>query len=237
MPRLLAFLLFCLLAASPAWAGAWLRDKGSGFTSTTGVLRGPSSAPQYESRIYAEYGVFRHLTVGVDLNQKAAVSDNDQLVMHSGHALIFLRLPLAPDTWRMRYAVELGTGIYVPDTDIYAEKIVKLRMTTMALALGRGFDSPWGPGWLIAQTTIERRAGLSDPIHKLDASIGLSNKRLFRPMLKVEASRIADDPVSWSLTPTVLIGSGKSTMWAVGLERKFGASPSIGIELGFWRDF
>lgn len=218
-------------------AGAWLRDRGNGFTSMTGVLRGPSSAPQYETRIYAEYGVLRHLTVGIDLNQKAAFSESDQVVMHSGHALMFMRLPLAPDTWRMRYALELGTGVYVGDTNIYAEEIVKLRMSTMGLALGRGFDSPWGPGWLSAQTTVERREGLSDPIHKLDASIGLSGERRFRPMLKVAATRMADDPPSWSLTPAVLIGSGKATTWVVGLERTFGANPSIGLELGFWRDF
>ncbi len=237
MARFLALLLFWLLATSPAWAGAWTRDKGSGFVSTVGVLRGPSATPQYETRIYGEYGVFRHLTLGVDLNQKAVLREDDQMVMLSGHALIFARVPLAPTSWRMRYALEVGTGLYVPDTSLYAKEIVKHRMSTVALAVGRGFDSPFGPGWFSAQTTIERRAGLPDPIHKLDASVGLSNERLFRPMLKIEASRMADDPVAWSMTPAVLIRSGKEMTWVLGIERKFGTRPSIGIELGLWREF
>ncbi|MBI6628583.1 hypothetical protein [Pontibaca salina] len=237
MPRILVFFLLCLLAAQSAQASAWLREKGSGFVSTAGVLRGPSSAPQYETRIYADYGVLGHLTLGIDLNQKGAVSESSQVSMLSGHARIFMRLPFTPDAWRMRYTLELGTGIYVRDTNLHTEKIERLRMHTVALALGRGFDSPWGPGWLTAQTTVERREALADPIYKLDASIGLSNKRLFRPLLKVAATRVADDPVSWSLTPTILIGSGKKATWAAGLERTFGPNASVGLELGFWREF
>lgn len=230
--RVILVFLLCtgLLAGAPAEAGAWLREKGSGFLATSAVLRGPTETPQLENRIYAEYGLLRHLTLGIDLNHKTAVDETELVAVQTGHAVLFLRVPLAPESWRTRYALELGLGRTMRETG-------RARMSSLALAVGRGFERPFGGGWMSLQATIEHHAGMAGRSYKLDSSVGLSNGRMFRPMLRLEASRVADAPVSWSLIPAIQIGRGDRTAWVLGVEHRFGPIPRTGVELAIWREF
>ncbi|MBK0327603.1 hypothetical protein I5535_09860 [Rhodobacteraceae bacterium F11138] len=216
-----AALLFCAFCASPALAGAWLRDHKTAFTAVGATVRGNrETLPDLESKFYAEYGLMPRLTLGLDYNDTRG---------KSGHALLFVRLPIGPTDRRTRYGVELGLGKHRWRQDWGS-------MYKIALAAGRGFETRWGNGWMGLDTAYERRAGLSDPTFKLDAVVGLSSGWRVRPLIKLETAYVPGRPLGWSFTPGIMFNVKKST-WVVALERRSTDQKTVGISLGLWRNF
>ncbi len=223
----LAVVLICLAAASPALAGAWLREQGSGFLSLGGtvyegnpyVLGG--SYVEYDTRAYAEYGLRPRLTVGLDLNDHPGVA---------GHALAFALLPLGNPDWRTRFALQLGAGGHHLENQWMA-------MYKAGLAAGRGFETRWGNGWMGAEAAIEIRRGLPDPIFKLDAVIGMSSGWRLRPLLKLESYSSSGQEIGWAVTPALMYTTRKGGTWVLGVKRTSLPERNLGLSLEIWRDF
>ena len=95
-------LLLCLVATQ-ASAGAWPRQKGSGFASIATRLEFDETytlSPSYNS-IYLEYGLNGRHTLGVDAGQS---SDG------ATRTIAFLRMPLFETKRGNPVAIELGLG-------------------------------------------------------------------------------------------------------------------------------
>lgn len=217
----IAAMLICAVCAPPAMAGAWLREHKDVFLSFGTTIRGNMyMLPEYETKLYAEYGLLPRLTLGLDLND---------IREKSAHALAFARLPLGPADRKSRYAVELGFGKHR-----YQEQWAP--MYKLALAFGRGFESRWGNGWIGAELAYEVRTALPDPALKLDLAAGLSSGWRLRPLLKLETLYMPDQPFSYALTPGIMFDVGKST-WVLGIEGRSTTTETIGLTFNIWRSF
>lgn len=221
MRKILAALLFCALGAPPAQAGAWLREHKSVFVAVGSTVRGSLEVPlESENSVYAEYGAWPRLTFGIDYNEIRG---------KAGHALLFVRVPIGPTDRRTRFATDVSVGRH-------HQQGVWSPMYKLAFAVGRGFDSRWGSGWMAAETAYEVRTAQPDPAIKLDAVIGLSSGPRVRPLLKLETLYLPDKPVGWSVTPGIMFDVGKST-WVIGVERRSSLKKTYGLTFGLWRSF
>jgi hypothetical protein len=217
----IVLLLSLLLAAPPAWSGAWLREKGAAFTAASvTAFKDPDGRYDYKTGLYAEYGYRPKLTIGLD------IEENRDLY---GHALVFARLPVADfDKWG-RFAVELGAGAHHRYRDAWA-------MYKLTLSYGKGFRTGWGNGWVAVDTALELRT--HDALYrKLDITAGLSGDRLLNPLIQLETTYTSDHSLFWRARPSVMIRTKKSsTTWVLGLERN-DARSDTGLKLAIWSEF
>lgn len=221
MRRFAIACLICLIAPQPALAGAWLRDKGNGFMSISSTIRALSPIADYETSLYADFGLTARLTAGLDVNETPGVG---------GHALAFLRLPISASGARRKLALELGIGGH-------HRREIWHPMYRVALSLGYGFTGWFGPGWLAVDTAIEHRGGHAEPLFKLDATIGLSSSDQIRPMLQLETAIAQNLSLQWTLTPSLMIaGKGKST-WIIGIQQRSFGAHRMGLKVALWRRF
>ena len=213
--------LFFLSTAQPILAGAWLRDKGTGFIATTTTVRSVLPEPDYEVGIYADYGLTEGLNSGLDIYETPGLS---------GHILAFVRLPLTSPGPKSKLAVELGMGAH------HLRHIWR-PMYRLGVSWGYGFDTKFSPGWVAAETSIEHRDGQSGPLFKFDAIAGLSSPDRIRPMLQLETAIGQNLPFQWKLTPSLMIPTkGKST-WVIGIQQRSFGTIRTGLKLALWRQF
>ncbi|WP_425045148.1 hypothetical protein [Primorskyibacter sp. S87] len=203
----------------PAYAGAWLREPGTAFLAATMTARSDPNLPGTSSTLYAEYGLWPALTLGLDINEHGNLT---------GHALAFLRLPMARNLNDWSLAIELAAGADHIGPDW-------ARMQKLTLSAGRGFQSPWGNGWFLVDTAFEYRSGLGQAIYKLDTTLGLSTGSKLRPLLQIETSQIKEGEFFWTVTPSLMF-DWKDTTWLIGFERK-SIQSGVGVKLGLWQTF
>ncbi|MEY8827416.1 hypothetical protein AB9K34_03195 [Sedimentitalea sp. XS_ASV28] len=217
----IAAFLVCMVCVHPVHAGAWLREHKRIFLSFGTTIRGNrATLPDYETKFYAEYGLIPRMTLGVDVNDVRA---------KAAHALLFARFPIGNTEKRMRYAVEIGVGKH-------RQQMQWFPMYKATLAVGRGFESRWGNGWMGAELAYEVRSALPEPGLKLDLVAGLSSGPRIRPLLKLETAYVPDQPFSWSFTPGIMFDVGKST-WVLGIEGRSTTQKTIGLTFNIWRSF
>lgn len=217
----LILLIFCVMIAPTARAGAWLREPETAYSSITVTARQLNGIWQSQSSLYGEYGLKPRLTLGLDVNEIPGIA---------GHALVFARLPIGPAGQRTKIALELGIGGHHRQGQWGS-------MVKSTVSVGRGFSGRWGNGWFNIDAALELRHPDPDPAFKLDATLGLKTGHLFQPLLKIESTRIAGNTLIWSVMPGALIDGPNNTKWLIGLERKSAAQTSIGLKLGVWRWF
>lgn len=221
MGHILAIILLSLCVALPANAGAWLRDKGTGFLSLTGTLFGSADTFNYKSAVYGEWGLSPKITVGFDLNDRPGLT---------GHALVFARVPLLDLGKKGRLSLEFGGGGHH-----YVNQWHPMYKT--GLSYGRDLSTQWGPGWVAVDMAVEHRLGSGDPFYKLDATIGLSANRRFNPMLQIESSYFSNSQIYWAITPSVVIKGQNQTRWIFGIEHRSAYPKGYGLKVALWREF
>jgi len=215
------FLLFALLAATPVWPGAWLREKDSAFTAASvTAFKDPDGLYDYKSALYAEWGYKPNLTIGLDFEE------NRDLF---GHALLFARVPVADFGNWGRFAAELGAGAHHRHRKAWA-------LYKVGLSYGKGFRTGWGNGWLSVDAALEYRTHEA-VYRKLDLTAGLSADRLLNPLLQIETAYTPDQPLFWRVRPSVMIRTRDSkATWVLGLERNY-ARKDTGIKIAIWNEF
>ncbi|WP_323006636.1 hypothetical protein [Pseudorhodobacter sp.] len=215
--------LFGWIAVS-AQAGAWPREQGAVFIAL--------SADQVGSQMYAEYGMRKDWTIGLEVSmpQGRRLPDVTQFVQHP--------------VWRGRTAI-LSAGV-----------AAELRETTAAAALphlkgiseialraglfwGKGFETRIGGGWATVDAQVEKLVttdwldqGLT---YKLDLGFGL--KPHDRLMLMGQAQL-------WHRAGNQNLRLETSAAWALGPTHLV-ISPSVGVigpkeprlKLGLWVEF
>lgn len=210
-----------LLTAPPAAAGAWLREQGTGFLAVSATLRHLPGGLRHETALYGEYGLRPRLTLGIDIDNRS------DLV---GHALGFLRLPLAATGNGTRLTLDLGAGAHF-DNGAWAP------MTRATLSLGRSLATGWGDAWIGLDAAYERRFGRPQGAIKLDAALGLSSGPRVRPLVQLESYLVPGGPLYWTATASVMIDTRRGRTWVVGLQRGNAASGRYGIKAALWQEF
>lgn len=221
MRRIALACMICLIATQPALAGAWMRDKGKGFVSTTSTIRAGPPDADIEFGFYADYGLTSRLNIGLDINETPGVD---------GYALLFLRLPLPAPGPHSKLAIELGVGSHHRSENWHP-------MYRMGLSWGYGFASPLVPGWAAVELAIEHRGGHAEPLVKLDAIIGLTSSDGIRPMLQLETAIAQHLPLQWKLTPSLIIPGKGKIKWVVGIQQRSFGTSRTGLKVTLWRRF
>ena len=217
---LLAICLY-VVGSTPALSGAWQREADHGFASATATLRNSNGIWATELGYYGDYGLTDWLTLGVDLNDSNDIS---------GHAMLFARLPLNTHKQRHRLAIEMALG-----GAHYQGRWQQ--MYKLTLSYGYSFESKWGSGWLAIDGAYEMRGTGSEPILKLDATVGLVNPDHIRPILQVETAKINGHPLFYTVTPGLQIPLGEETLLLIGAEHRVNVERSLGLKIGVWHRF
>ncbi len=222
MHRFLVILVMVLWTGAPLMAGAWLREPGETFSVLTGTVRGGGGKPvETETGLYIEHGLAPRLTLGFDLNNRAGMS---------GHALVFVRVPLSKQPGLSRWAFEIGVGAHHYELEWN-------HMAKATLSYGRALPTRRGYGWVAVDTAIEFRRGSQGPLHKLDAALGIPVSPTLQALLKIETNRGSDRPFVYAITPGVLLGKPSATRWVLGLEHRRATRTTTGLKLELWRTF
>ncbi|MGB7240907.1 MAG: hypothetical protein WBC93_02330 [Sulfitobacter sp.] len=218
-----AVLVVCFsIMSGSTQAGAWLREKGTAFTSSSFVTnkRGDGS-----TMTYLEYGVLDNLTVGADL-MVSYTNTGRQF----GFGTLFLRRPIGDAGRNRKFAYQLGIGAAW-------DNLLILPHIEAGLSWGRGLKLGKIDGWATIDSSFRWEPTLSRNHLKVDGTIGLSLGKHTKVMVQMFTENKSGALTS-TLAPSVLISPGKGTYTLqVGVELPDGQNDPPRLKLGIWRKF
>lgn len=223
--RLLAALLLLTLLARPLFAGAWMREEGTGFFSySVSAMRDttlPGAATDFTQTIFVEYGLRPRLTFGAN-----AWQTGDEATVY-----VFFRHPLSNAKAPRKLAVELAFGAFKGDGQ-KSEPVQRL-----GFSVGQGFATGWGPGWMQLDTSYEYRASTATEILKAEATLGVSYRANSKAMVQIIAEQINRDPLLLTLSPSYLRQVTSNTYLVLGADYDLSGGNEVGLRLGTWLEF
>jgi len=214
------WLMLAACLTSPAVAGAWPREKGTGFVSAATNVAGDAWQGPYSiySTTYLEYGIGHDLTLGLDIGH--GVSGNAKKIL-------FLRRPLAELSPGHLVAGELGFG------RIAGENVLR-----PGLSYGHGLTLKNGKtGWISVETVSEHRLASGRIDIKADVTFGLNQGQRFKSILQLQTGISHGDPAFARLAPSLVMRVGDAGHLELGLTAGIIGDDHLGLKLGFWRDF
>ncbi len=218
----LIFLFCCQCLVGPAFAGAWLKEEGKGFLSTS------FSANYFRdiaSEIYAEYGMRSNLTIGIDVGLYTLRDGSDR-----GYATAFVRRPLGGSDGPHRFSYELGIG-----AGWTREEVTPLLKT--GLSWGRGLQVKDKFGWVNVDTSVTWDLGPGQHVPKIDTTVGLNFTEQTTGMLQLYLVHL-DSEIYSSLAPSLVL----KPEWAkfriqIGALAPLKNLDDAAIKIGIWREF
>lgn len=218
-------LVFPCLAGA-AHPGAWPREAGDVFVSLSQEVtdrRGQANSTEAGfSSIYAEVGLPRRLTAGLDAGRSNHFDD--------WSVLLFLRRPLDDGTGANRFAVEVALGRGGGE-----EPGFRIRP---GLSWGRGLTTRWGNGWAGLEGRYEWRTETDDGVWKADLTLGLSGDKGQMWIMQLQSGDYPDESPYLRLTPSYVRPLGQSrTKVQLGVIYDLSGHPTHGVKLGSWLSF
>ena len=223
MLRILMF-LFSVLLAHSAFAGAWLREKETGFSSLT--VSG-SMVREFGQTTYLEYGVRDDVTLGADVGF-LALPDGSR----SDYATLFVRRPIGVQDGPNVWAYELGIGAG------WTGETVNPYLRT-GISWGRGFTLGKRGGWMGVDAAIQWDVYDTNHLIKLDSTVGMNFNDRFSGMVQIFHARVNDNAIT-SIAPSIIFRPLKNKphiRLKVGTETQIGSSKATTFKVSFWRDF
>ncbi|MCT4556238.1 MAG: hypothetical protein N4A53_16270 [Pelagimonas sp.] len=219
--RFCTVLVAGLLTAETAAAGAWPKQKGSGFASVATRFSWPQDIealklnPKGEGyhTFYLEYGLTDQITIGLDMGHS---------VSGASKTLGFARYPLRSKDKGPRISAALGFG------KIGGETVMR-----PALHLGWGLKK----GWFTIDTMAEYHFGSGDTDYKLDVTWGRNLKKDRKLILQMQTGQQAGDHGFVRLAPSYVRPMGKRLKVETGVTWGLVGDSSMGIKLGLWTEF
>ena len=219
----LASVLF-LLSCPAAFAGAWLRERGTGFTSSTATV---SQSRDLAQTTYLEFGVRDDLTLGAELGFDTAASG-----LQSGSASFFVRRPLVEQRRSNVWAYELGMGV-----DWNGALI--LPNIQAGISWGRGYRLSGIDGWMAIDTSVVWDVYKSEHLAKMDGTVGVNFTPRLTGMFQIFHSGSADADATY-FAPSIVFRPLKSRpriRLQVGAETLIGDPTSVTAKFSLWRNF
>ena len=179
-PALFTALVVWLAAGNLAFAAAWTRAEGTGFTSqstkffTTEFTSGAATPfRKATANSYIEYGLFEHVTIGAELDYAVRADGREESLTRA-----FVRTRL----WRTNHDVlsaEIGGAYPVLDA-LSADSSARDVTPDLRIGVAYGRGLTWGAGaWAEAALTFRRRFRSPADEVKLDLTLG------YRPRKKL----------------------------------------------------
>jgi len=216
---MLRLLLIWICLAGHAQAGAWPRDVGDGFLSFSTITKDPQSLsdPMIFSSLYAEYGLHRRLTLGLD----AGYDDLGQY-----KAILFVTRPIDAMGDRTKLAFEFGAGA-----------VNNRFVLRPGLSIGRGVTLWQNPGWLALDTRAEIRPDTGHVLLASDITLGVSPWDKSKIILQIQAGGTFESPPWVRLAPSFVHEIKPGRHLEIGVTAGLQNAESFGFKVGFWREF
>lgn len=209
-----------LTLVQPANAGAWLREKGTGFVS---LSFGITQTDRTTNSVYAEYGLTDGTTIGIDISTFTATDD-----ARTGNGHLFLRRSIGATDGPTRLAYEVGLG------GIWDDDQTSPTVKT-GLSWGRGFTlGNSRNGWvnLDAAYIYEPTNGQHET--KIDSVFGLDFGEFTTGMVELSLGH-QDGETYGAVEPSMLIRPRNSAFnIKMGAEIPFEDSGEAALKLGLW---
>lgn len=207
-------------AGQAADAGAWLREKNSGFAS---LSFGATQGDTMNASLYVEYGVSEKTTIGVDINAFHSADSET-----NGFGALFLRRAIGPTDHTNKFAYEIGLGGFFEDENLPAFKT--------AVSWGRGLQLGERQGWVNVDAAYIYEPTLLTHQTKLDATAGLDLTPRMTGILEINFSD-RDGNSNTAVEPSLLFKPSFTDF-----HFKLGANipmdnADTALELGIWRNF
>ncbi|MEM9575866.1 MAG: hypothetical protein AAF999_02505 [Pseudomonadota bacterium] len=228
-------LILGLASASTAQAGAWLRQKGKGFTSLSVQTTEDNGS---SSSFYFEYGFRESVTLGADITYDTdllnyvqgagpVVQSLAELPQASG--ILFARFPIGPTDRTNKWAFHVGVGARYLEAEI-------LEAVEVGLSWGRGIQIGERYGWVNIDTSYNEARSPAETRKKLDATVGLGVTDRTKAMLQVFNTFEAGETFT-KVAPSLLYKVGDK-----GLTLQLGSEiPTQGgdatVKIGLWWEF
>ncbi len=225
--RILVALILILLVQSPAPAdaGAWPRERGTWFVSSDMRLSWHQDATQRVSlmpvsqyyTLYAEYGLPRNLTAGLDLGRS---------VSGAGKTIAFLRLPVYAPESGLKVALDLGLG------QIEARPVMR-----PGLSLGFAFAALGRKGWLSADAIAEIAPVSQHTDYKLDLTFGVDLESGTKVILQIQTGAPDGFAAFARFAPSLVMHIGRNRLLDMGVMYGLEGDDTFGVKLGVWQTF
>jgi hypothetical protein len=221
--------LWITLAPALAEAGAWAREKGSFFASTTATaVADPddvSNTLKTYGSLYAEYGLGRQLTAGVDTGMEETTDYS---------AMFFLRKSFTLGADTNQFAVLGGLGVGSTGAGVGGSS---QWLTQIGFSYGRGFETRFGGGWLAFDTSATYRTGSQDVAGKADLTLGLKPTERTKLMLQLQAGQYPGSDPYLRVVPSIARKFGERVHIELGAQIGVVGDERVGLKLGTWMEF
>ncbi len=219
---LVLFMTIFWSAASAAHAGAWLREKGTGFVS---LSFGASMFSETTNSLYLEYGLSEKITVGLDISAFTNAQD-----VRNGFGNLFMRRSLGPTDGRNKWAYEIGVG------GLWGNEMQRPTIKT-GLSWGRGFQVNKHSGWINLDAAVIYEPTLNEHIVKFDGTVGLDFGNITTGIVEVALSQ-QENEFFGAIEPSILIRPKQSRFQVkVGAQIPFDDQKKSAFKLGVWHTF
>lgn len=200
-------------------ANPWPRERNQIFVAVSGTylnaLSGNDSV--LEGNAYLEYGLTDRLTLGL--------SANDSQIDYT-HAYGFVRWALSAPDQSLKLAASVGVGQSRQDNDWD-------HMVRAGFSVGRSMDLG-KPGWWNVTAAVEEHALFSNPIHKLDATVGWNLNPRLQTIIDLETSQRSGTAPSYTARTSLAWAIRARSHLVVGIEAKEVDTTFLGLRLGWW---
>lgn len=221
MLRLIVFIALLLLPV-PVQAGPWLREKGSGFSSSSFAI---TPMRDTATQTYLEYGFSDAMTLGVDLNYFRPGNG-----AQGGIATVFIRRALGAPERTSKWAYEVGLGA------TWGAMAVNPHLDT-GLSWGRGITFREKSGWATVDASVLWDLSGHRHVAKLDGTLGLNFTDRYGAMMQIFYVH-AQGASATTLAPSLIISPKDSKFRIqVGAEAALGDLTGSALKIGLWRDF
>ena len=211
-----------------AVAGAWPREEGRVFVSTSATITVPQAAlvgraplsPEVFLGGLVEYGVTERITFGLD---------GGHVLGRSGFSgIAFLRFGLNPGSGANRYALHAGLGYDAQPAGI---------VVRAGAAAGRGFEAFGKNGWAEVDVSMIWRQASADIAYKADLTVGLKHGSRWLGFLQVQSGLYPGDPVYVRVQPTIAYRYGENRHVELGVLAGLAGPETAAVKIGSWLEF
>jgi len=214
--RNLCLILLFLALPGVALAGAWPRERGTGFVSLAQSFS-QTYGVTYPSA-YAEWGLRENLTLGLDIGGTGAARK----------VLSFTRLHYSPVNSAFRAAIEFGGGKHGG---------LGGHVASTAVHLGWGGKTALGNAWADLRLGALYAIATGQIETKLDATLGVARPRGLLYMAELNATRGPRGQATLHLGPSLAVPLGKRLHLCVALSQELGGGNERKVKLGLWAKF
>ncbi|MEM6340986.1 MAG: hypothetical protein AAF729_07540 [Pseudomonadota bacterium] len=219
MRRIFRIAFMILLLSQSATAGAWLRDEGAAFVSTSVTQSRDGTS---DAAVFLEYGFRARTTIGAKIDTRMYGT-----TPQSGSGYLFLRRPVGNEdsNWRLSYALGLGASMDANGTT---------PLFRAEFSVGRGLTLGERSGWINIDTVLVSEPNRDRNTTKVDATLGMTWSDRLKLMMQAYLSHDGEEEAA-IIAPSIVWTPRESRQsYQIGVEQE---EDDTRLKIGIWLKF